>query len=209
MSGNGSKALHHYALDGPWSGSLEMEHNMVISNNDHRSGKLEWPQGKEKILELALPLLDNSIFGEGQATGLFERAFWQIPATHTYKPKLDVKTRHPLLILSTTYDPVCPLSSAKVAQEFFRDSKLVEVEGYGHSSIAVQSTCIAKHVRAYLNNGILSDEKHSKCTVDGKYFFSPEDNAFMTSGLAMSEEEEIWAAQRGLSEAMGFIPPFK
>lgn len=76
---------------------------------------------------------------------------------------------HPLLILSTTYDPVCPLISARSAQEAFEGSQIVEVKGYGHRSISVTSSCTAKIIREFLYKGSLP-EVYTECEVDSPYF---------------------------------------
>ena len=61
-----------------------------------------------------------------------------------------METAHPLLILSTSYDPVCPLVSARSANEAFVGSQIIELKGYGHCSVAAASVCLARHVRAFL-----------------------------------------------------------
>ena len=205
MSGDGSKALKEYVLgEQPW-GQMLLEHNMVISHNDRPSGKDVYPQARKEIMDFLSPLFnETSDFIDTVFSDYFSRALWQVPKQHPFTPPQEkVETRHPMLILSTTYDPVCPLSSAKVAQESFKYSMLVEVQGYGHCSIAVQSACIAKHVRAFLNNGTVLDEKHSKCKVDGEYFIVPADKAVKTSDVELSEEEELLVAQQELSELLG------
>jgi hypothetical protein len=97
---------------------------------------------------------------------------WTIPKRYTYVPKKRIETAHPLLILSRTYDPVCPLIAARTATEAYVGSRIVEVEGYGHCSMAVPSACLAKHVRAFLYDGILP-EGYTKCEVDCPYFVLP------------------------------------
>jgi hypothetical protein len=97
------------------------------------------------------------------------RQQWVVPKTHSYVPRKGIKTAHPLLILSTTYDPVCPLIAARSANEAFEGSQVVEVQGYGHCSVAVPSVCIAKHVRAFLYEGTLPDS-YTQCEVDSPYF---------------------------------------
>ena len=49
---------------------------------------------------------------------VFEQASWSIPTTHIFHPQYypqspRVKTSEPMLVISTTWDPVCPLISAK------------------------------------------------------------------------------------------------
>lgn len=82
-----------------------------------------------------------------------------------------------LFFLPTTYDPVCPLVSAKTAKKAFAGSQIVEVKAYGHSSFSVPSFCVAKHIRDFLYNGMVP-EPHAQCEVDGPYFIKPEENKF-------------------------------
>jgi hypothetical protein len=122
---------------------------------------------------------------------------WTIPKTCTYTPKKRIETAYPLLILSMTYDPVCPLVAARTAAEAFVGSRIVEVEGYGHCSIAVPSICLAKHVRAVLYDGVLPQAKNAKCKVDFPYFVQPgRDNRFLAQmEFEHEEEREIHRAQ--------------
>lgn len=97
------------------------------------------------------------------------RQHWAVPKTYSYVPSKSVKTTHPLLIISITYDPVCPLIAAQSTKEAFEGSQVVEIKGYRHCSVAVPSVCIAKHVRAFLYEGTLPDI-YTKCEVDSHYF---------------------------------------
>ena len=63
--------------------------------------------------------------------------------------------------------------SARAANAAYEGSQIVEVKGYGHCSLAVPSTCLAKHVRAFLYDGTLPSE-YTQCDVDGPYFVKPE-----------------------------------
>ncbi len=65
--------------------------------------------------------------------------------------------------------------SARSANAAFEGSQIVEVKGYGHCSIAVPSTCLAKHVRDFLYDGKLPSN-YTQCDVDGPYFIKPEDD---------------------------------
>ena len=68
------------------------------------------------------------------------------------KPK-PIKTSYPLLFVSNSYDPVCPLSAGvKMAQKFDR-AGLLEQRSEGHCSIAAVSSCTIKKMRAYIRDG--------------------------------------------------------
>lgn len=123
-----------------------------------------------------------------------------MPKTHDYVPKYGVETAHPLLILTTTYDPVCPMVSARSAQRAFKDSQIVEVQGYGHCSTAVPSLCLARHVRAYLKNGTVPTY-HTKCKVDGGYFPQLGEKVMANAGKSLGDtgDQRIYYAQIALA----------
>ncbi|KAI0833965.1 hypothetical protein F5Y06DRAFT_307293 [Hypoxylon sp. FL0890] len=112
--------------------------------------------------------VNNTVYGTVDYETLIQR-------THKYIPRVGVKTAHHLLILSTTYDPVCPLQSARSANAALDGSKIVEVQEYGYYSLSTPSTCLAKRVREFLYHGTLP-ESYEQCEVDGPYFAKPEED---------------------------------
>ena len=151
IQGNATEAFLAYGRDDPWN--MIGDANRFVTLNDGLSGPKYWVQGRQALLEEILPLQNLSLFGTEAWDTLYSKQQWSIPRTHTYKPRKGVQTAHPLLILSTTYDPVCPLISARSANEAFVGSQIVEVQGYGHCSLAIGSTCLAKRVREFLYEG--------------------------------------------------------
>lgn len=65
----------------------------------------------------------------------------------------------------TTYDPVTPFDAAKVAVDTFQNPRLVEVKGYGHTTLGLFSKCSFNHIRSYFIDGVLP-EKNVQCEVD-------------------------------------------
>ncbi|KAJ5311534.1 hypothetical protein N7476_007394 [Penicillium atrosanguineum] len=145
------------------------EANEFITLNDGISGPEHWPQDRQTFLENITPLFNHSLFSPVQSKIYYMRQHWNIPKTHSYVPRKGVKTTHPMLILSTTYDPVCPLIAAWSANEAFEGSQVIEVKGYGHCSVALPSVCVAKYVREFLYGGKLPDT-YTQCEVDSSYF---------------------------------------
>jgi len=91
---------------------------------------------------------------------MFDRASWTIPTSHSFRPRYHpefprVKTAEPILVLSTTWDPVCPLVSAQKAANSFEGAGLVEQKSYGHCSLSMPSLCTAEHARRYFNEGVI------------------------------------------------------
>lgn len=186
-SGNGTDAFLAYGLSSPWADMHDA--NKFVTCNDGKSGPAHWPQDRRSLLEFGMAFLNSSLFAPTEHGGLYIKQQWPLPQTHDYVPKVGVKTAHPLLILSTTYDPICPLVSARGAQLDFADSRLVEVKGFGHCSVAVTSSCLAKHVRGFLYNGTLP-HSHTQCEVDGPYFVKPEEDGKAAVALREFEDPE-------------------
>lgn len=187
LDGNATEAFLAYGRSDPWESLGDATE--IVQYNDGASGPAYWPQDRRSALNVIAPTANASLFSPALNSGLYIKQQWAIPRTHTYVPKMGVKTAHPLLILSTTYDPVCPLVSARSANKAFADSQIVEVKGYGHCSIAVTSSCLAKHVRAFLYNGTLP-ESYTQCEVDGPYFIKPEEDGQTVKPLLEFEDPE-------------------
>lgn len=187
LEGNATDAFLAYGGNDPWG--LADDSNTFVGLNDMKSGAKYWPQDRKSALDIIIPVANQSLFGPAWSSGSYIRQQWIIPQTHSYVPKYDVKTAHPLLILSTTYDPVCPLVSARSANKAFAGSQIVEVKGYGHCSVAVASSCLAKHVRNFLYNGTVPDS-YTQCEVDGPYFVKPEEDGKIVAALREFEDPE-------------------
>lgn len=207
LQGNATEAFLDYGGDSPWESI--MDGNYFVSMNDGKSGKKHWPSDRATVLKKFIePIANSSLFaaaGTGLG-GLYIKQQWIIPNTHDYVPKPRVETAHPLLILSTTFDPVCPLVSARAIQKGFVGSQIVEVKGYGHCSVAVTSNCVAKHVRGFLYNGTLPDS-YTQCEVDGPYFIKPEEEGKAIAALKHfddPEEAKIHRAQLELARDAGW-----
>lgn len=200
VQGNGTDFLLNYGLQPPYPEKMG-EHLYFVSLNDKGAGRDLWPQ-KEELIDYVKPYFNTTIFALDYSD-FYVTAQWRNARTHPLKLKKNVKTKHPLLILTQTYDPVCPLRSARVALNTFEDSRLVEVEGYGHCSIAIHSTCSNDIAREYLLHGTLPNDKETKCATDKPYFVSPEKQEEIKLKAAMkgaSADDRSWAAQMELSD---------
>lgn len=204
LHGNATEAYLAYGSQNPFG--LDGDAYAFVQFNDMRSGPKHWPQGRQAVLDIVAPAVNSSLFGPTMHVDVFAQQQWRIPQTHTYVPRRGVETAHPLLILSTTYDPVCPLVSARSANDAFVGSRIVEVKGYGHCSVAVTSSCIAKNVRAFLYNGTLP-EGYTQCEVDGPYFIKPQEDGKAVAALREFEDPEearIHMAQLQLARDPGW-----
>ncbi|BFZ57013.1 hypothetical protein PYCC9005_004063 [Savitreella phatthalungensis] len=182
----------------------------IVMFNDGPSGEKYWSQSRLSLLEDLEPVIkNNTFFQHGVAFEYYPKQQWRLPKIHAFKPRDHVHTRHPLLILSTTYDPICPLVSARAANEMFEGSRLLELKAFGHCTIAMPSVCVAKHVQRFFATGALP-ERGAQCEVDGPYFVKPEDQMqpriSTADGTINAEEMAIHMAQVALSHDTGIIP---
>ncbi|KAJ5588478.1 hypothetical protein N7537_011156 [Penicillium hordei] len=201
LQGNATPAFLAYNT----AGEQTDESLNFVELNDGRTGSPHWPQGKDSLLAQITPWLNQSLFSTAFLTSYYQKQQWAVPRTHPYVPRRGVETAHPLLILSTTYDPICPLVSARAANEAFAGSQVVEVEGYGHCSIAVGSVCVAKHLRAFLHEGTLPDA-YTRCKVDSAYFGNPDEHGRMAAQAYFedTEDQKIHLAQLELMAGWEF-----
>ncbi|KAK0729627.1 Alpha/Beta hydrolase protein [Lasiosphaeris hirsuta] len=191
--------LQIYRQEDPFDPEEDAERFVTL--NDMTSGPAAWPWDRAEAVAMMQSFFNQSLFADVYYPFyVTKRAWTTVPRTHTYVPRRGVETAHPLLILSTTYDPVCPLISARGANAAFEGSRLVELKGYGHCSLAVPSVCIAHHVRDFLLEGKLPAE-NAKCDADGSpYFVKPDDTTL--AQFDDPEDRKIHLAQVELARGM-------
>lgn len=195
MNGNATDAFMAYGFGEPPGWRPVGEATDIVVLNDGSVGPKFFKQGREVINELIFPHYEKYPFAYSHNRINHARQQWTVPRTHSFVPSNSTRTAHPLLILSTTYDPVCPLRSAKVARGVFEDSRLVEVKGYGHCSVAVPSSCAVEHVRAFLADGTLPKED-VRCEANGGYFERPEEDLESLERRSdVTEEQRVRDAQ--------------
>lgn len=163
LAGNATEAFLSYGA------GIEWISNHFLTMNDGVSGPAHWPQDRSSMLEALIPRVRESLFGPAAIAAHYVKQQWAIPKSHTFRPQRRVETAHPLLILSTSVDPVCPLRAAVAARERFVGAQVVEVSAVGHCSYAMPSECLARRVREYLYRGMVPGEQ-VVCGIDGAYF---------------------------------------
>ncbi|OTB06164.1 hypothetical protein M426DRAFT_9979 [Hypoxylon sp. CI-4A] len=87
-----------------------------------------------------------------------------------HQPKT-IETSFPVLFLSNHLDPVTPLSAALKMTRKFANASIIEQKAEGHCTLSCVSLCTIKHIRAYLDEGVVppapkygSDTSTSKWT---------------------------------------------
>ena len=89
---------------------------------------------------------------------------WPGSKESRYAGGFKVKTESPVLVVNTLYDPATPYHGAKTVERLLRNSRLLTVNGWGHTSLFI-SECVNNTVADYLLRGKLP-EKGGSCDPD-------------------------------------------
>jgi hypothetical protein len=161
LAGNATSAFDAWSDN--WIASVlsDESNTFVVSNDNWKTGPAAPAHGIKPLQNFLLSRPDlSTLVSKYQASDIFDRASWSIPTTHKFHPRYypefpRFETAYPILVLSTTWDPVCPLVSAKKAHDSFEGAGFVEQKSYGHCSLSMPSLCTVKHVHAYFNEGVI------------------------------------------------------
>jgi pimeloyl-ACP methyl ester carboxylesterase len=91
-------------------------------------------------------------------------AFWQGRDDDRYTGPWNRRTSAPILFVNSRFDPSTPLHGARDGAAEMARTGFLTVEGYGHTSMYVRSTCAEKVKREYLFTGVLPAQK--TCGID-------------------------------------------
>jgi pimeloyl-ACP methyl ester carboxylesterase len=94
-------------------------------------------------------------FGRIGVFDMMTCAYWPTAAVRPYQGPWNRKTSAPILALNSRHDPSTPLPGARDGVAELADAHLLVVEGSGHSTMYVHSTCAEQAKRAYLISGTL------------------------------------------------------
>ncbi|KAL6893037.1 alpha/beta-hydrolase [Trichoderma longibrachiatum] len=173
MVGNATMAFEVYGGAQSYStGITPWEAIYFYRLNDGASGKEFWPQTNQEMIKTLEPFYVMNPFMYAANSFYWAKAHWVIPKTHSYVPKEGVKTKHPLLVMSNQYDPVCSLDSAKTALTSFADARLVTLDAYGHCTFYQESACADSYVKEYFASGALPAQDVT-CKVGADQYFPP------------------------------------
>jgi hypothetical protein len=161
LSGNTTSSFNEWTDDWVTSILTDETSTFIVQNDNWKTGPTAPVHGIKPVQNFTIsqPKL-SSLVSKYSAPDIYDRASWTIPTTHTFHPRYHpeyprVKTANPILVLSTTFDPICPLVSAKKAHNSFEDAGFLEQKSYGHCTVSMPSLCTMKYVKAYFSEGIL------------------------------------------------------
>ena len=111
-----------------------------------------------------------------------------------------IETAFPLLFMSARRDPVTPLRAALKMARKFAGAGLVEHIADGHCTIACPSPCTARHLRAYLDDGVVPPPPPPATRTDGENGDENEDGS-KSQWTTCECNETPWAHVTGVAEA--------
>lgn len=164
LNGNSTSAFQAYSNS--WLVLImgDETNAFVVKNDNWSSGEGAPVHGIKDVRNFTMSQHESSeLVSRYMPSDIYGRASWNMPKGHDFHPKYypeypAVKTAEPILVISTTTDPVCPLISAQKAHGSFEGSGFLEQKSIGHCSLSMPSLCTAKHVQRYFYEGIIPDE---------------------------------------------------
>ncbi|MFI7669262.1 alpha/beta hydrolase [Nocardia sp. NPDC049526] len=94
-------------------------------------------------------------FGRASVFDMTICAFWQGHDADRYTGPWNRSTAAPILVLNSRFDPATPLHGAYTGAAELNRAQVVVIEGVGHSTMYVPSTCAERVKREYLFTGEL------------------------------------------------------
>jgi hypothetical protein len=92
---------------------------------------------------------------------------WHARASWRYEGDFQTSMPQPLLLISTSIDPVTPLHSALTMSAKFNGSAVLEIEAEGHCSAATISMCAGRAIREYFQHGKVPEPKGRSVRANG------------------------------------------
>lgn len=174
----------------PWLGANEGFYAIACGEAE------DMPQGPDAYDAYFEELATKSRFAAPlEAITFLQCENWKLTAKWKYPgPFASNNTSHPLLIVSSRYDPVSPLRKTYDVQKNFNGSGLLVQNSYGHCSPSGVSLCTAKYVREYFRDGTLPPEG-TVCDVDEQPFVGRVGDNLNTLSR---EDERLLEALKGL-----------
>ncbi|KAJ7461340.1 hypothetical protein B0H11DRAFT_2056834 [Mycena galericulata] len=130
---------------------------------------------------------------------------WQVYRDNRFKgPVSAAHTSFPLLLLTTSADPVAPKEAALKTLAGFPGSALFTQDSPGHASITAPSLCTSAYFRQYFQNGTFPPPG-TVCPVEAELFPAPTNSTAASNSrrAALSAEEEgILTALKVIGDAV-------
>ncbi|KAL1757020.1 Alpha/Beta hydrolase protein [Schizophyllum commune] len=107
---------------------------------------------------------------------------WPARAVERYTGPWDNKPKNRVLIIGNTADPLTPFKNAKLIADLLGDSAvLVRQDGFGHTSLAEQSSCTIGIINKYFTEGSTPEGDDTVCEIDDSVVLFPNSNVTQAS----------------------------
>ncbi|KAH8887118.1 alpha/beta-hydrolase [Thozetella sp. PMI_491] len=124
---------------------------------------------------------------------------WDVRPKWRFDGPFSGNTSFPILYVANVADNVTPLISARNNSAGFPGSVVLVQNSYGHTSLAAPSTCTARYVREYFQDGKLPPAD-TVCEADVVPFYDDDDTLEAAGMPASGVEAELAVAIRKLSQ---------
>jgi pimeloyl-ACP methyl ester carboxylesterase len=96
-------------------------------------------------------------------------ASWPARSRDRYTGPWNARTKNPVLVIGTTFDPATPYTNARRVADLLGNAILLTHDGYGHTSEADPSRCVEQATSAYLVD-LITPSKGTVCRSDRQPF---------------------------------------
>ncbi len=148
------------------SGYEQLEAPIAIACADSpaQNPPTAWPQVTDRLTAISF------IYGPLSSWWLWAPcASWPVASADRYTGPWNARTKTPILLISTTYDPNTPFANGRHLQRLLGNAVLLTHDGYGHTSTADPSACVERAERRYLI-GLIVPKRGSVCHSDREPF---------------------------------------
>ncbi|RFU33012.1 hypothetical protein B7463_g3343, partial [Scytalidium lignicola] len=111
-------------------------------------------------LEPYIRTLENqsTIGGDSWASNRVLCTGWEIKSDDRFAGPFGGDTKNPILFVSNTLDPATPIYNGRKSASLFPSSRLLTIEGVGHTTISSLNLCAFKNIGQYFKTGLLPRE---------------------------------------------------
>ncbi|KAI5834614.1 alpha/beta-hydrolase [Schizophyllum commune Tattone D] len=171
---NISQALRSYKIEASLTPTYESE--AIWCGDSVDAGNMTMRDGFEAIVQASKDV--SSLFGPRWCDIPGNLCFaWPVRAVERYTGPWDKKLSNRILVIGNTADPITPLENSQLMVDLLVDSAtLLTQDLFGHAFFAEPSTCTAKIVNEYFEDGALPSDG-TVCKADDSVVLFPTANA--------------------------------
>ncbi|KAF2163471.1 hypothetical protein M409DRAFT_57376 [Zasmidium cellare ATCC 36951] len=176
-------ALANAPSEEPWSQGINAFHGVACLDSSLRVSRVE-----DLYNSVQAQLRSGGTFADIFSSQVWPCAQWKFEAAERYEGGFaDIRTRHPVLLVNSPFDPITPLSGAFEAATAFPGSRVLVHKGHGHGSNNHPNLCTLRAIGDYFRNGELPDVG-TECE-PGKNGWEMIDEAVRNNGVVTVREE--------------------